>query len=69
MVKAANSNFVVQIWKEGISHSDELVVQHQGFGGLSESFTPSERSTYYIKVTLPDGTSWEQQREYRLTVN
>jgi hypothetical protein len=69
VVKAANSNFVVQIWKENVSHQNELVAQYQGSGILSQSFTPSERSTYYIKVMLPDGTRWEQQVEYRLRVN
>jgi len=69
VVKAANSNFVVQIWKENVSHQNELVTQYQGSGILSQSFTPSERSTYYIKVMLPDGTRWEQQVEYRLRAN
>jgi len=69
VVKAANSNFVVQIWKENVSHQNELVAQYQGSGILSQSFTPSERSTYYIKVMLPDGTRWEQQVEYRLRAN
>ncbi|MEM3403792.1 MAG: hypothetical protein QXJ17_04595 [Nitrososphaeria archaeon] len=68
VVKAANSNFLAQIWKEDISHLKELVAQYQGSGILSQSFTPLERSTYYIKVMLPDGTMWEQQLEYWLKV-
>jgi len=69
VVKAANSDFVVQIWKEKVSHQNELVAQYQGSGILSQSFTPSERSTYYIKVMLPDETRWEQQLEYRFKAN
>ena len=69
VVKAVNSNFTAQIWKVNTSPPDKLVAQYNGFGLLSQSFTPSECSTYYIKVILLDGTIWEQQIEYRLKVN
>lgn len=67
VVKAANSNFVVQIWKEGVE--SEPVVQYQGSGILSQSFISPEKGVYYIKVILPDGSMWIQQTEYRLIVN
>jgi hypothetical protein len=68
VVKTVSSDFTAEIWK--VNAPDELVAQYQGKGGLSQSFTPSERSTYYIKVRLLDGTDiWEQQVDYRLKVN
>ncbi len=67
VVKAANSNFVVQIWKEGIS--GEPVIQYQGSGILSQDFIPPEKAVYYIKVIFPDGSVWVQQKEYQLIVN
>ncbi|MEM2179261.1 MAG: hypothetical protein QXG36_07920 [Nitrososphaeria archaeon] len=67
VVKAVNSNFAVQIWKEGVEN--EPVVQYQGSGILSQSFIPLEKGVYYIKVVLPDGSVWMQQKEYRLIVN
>jgi len=68
VVKAVNSNFTAQILKENPSKTDELVSQYKGSGLLTEKYTPCESATYYIKVILSDGTSWLQQKEYRLTV-
>lgn len=68
VVKAANSDFVVQIWKESSLHLSEPIVQYQGSGFLSQNFVPPEQAVYYIKVILPDGSVWEQQKEYRLIV-
>jgi flagellar basal body-associated protein FliL len=68
VVKTVSSDFTAEIWK--VNAPDELVAQYQGKGGLSQDFTPPERSTYYIKVRLLDGTDiWEQQVDYRLKVS
>jgi LEA14-like dessication related protein len=67
IVKAANSNFTAQIWKE--NSPDKLIIQYEGSGLLSQSYTPSERGIYYIRVTLPDGNEFVQQEDFRLRVN
>ena len=68
VVKTVSSDFTAEIWK--VNAPDKLVAQYKGKGGLSQDFTPSERSTYYIKVILLDGTDvWERQVDYRLKVS
>ncbi|MBC7091206.1 MAG: hypothetical protein H5T50_04775 [Nitrososphaeria archaeon] len=68
VVKAANSDFVVQIWKEGPMNSSELIIEYEGSGFLSQNFVPRTRGTYYLKVILPDKSLWVQQEEYMLIV-
>jgi LEA14-like dessication related protein len=67
IVKAANSNFTAQIWKE--NSPDKLIIQYQGSGILSQNYAPTERGIYYIRVTLPDGNEFVQQEDFRLRVN
>jgi len=69
VVKTVSSNFTAEIWEVSQTPPDKLVAQYKGKGGSTYDFTPSERSTYYIKVILLDGTVWNQQAEYRLKVN
>ncbi len=66
LAKAANSNFTAKIWKE--NSPDKLVIQYQGYGFLSQNFTPTERGIYYLRVTLPDGNEFVQQENFRLNV-
>jgi LEA14-like dessication related protein len=66
IVKAANSNFTAQVREE--NSPDKLVSQYQGYGFLSPTFTPNERGTYYLRVTLPDETEFVQQEDFRLKV-